>query len=580
MREILLLIALGGMLNVNAQVIPNERIFEWDKAGLVEEIQEPSTTANIVDFGGVGDGLTNNNTAFTDALNSLNGQAGVIYFPSGTFRFEQRLNLESGVILRGNSSDSTTLEFELDQERDLINLTGNLGSTVFNVEAAERGDTTLILDDASGIEAGDLIQLYDNDTDMVLSVWANYSTGQIISVEEIHEDTLYLASELRRDYLLGDEPKMKLIDPIRDVSIENLKIIRLDTTTGQTSNIEMIYAYNCRVKCVESENCNFAHVTVDFSSNISVTGSYFHHAMAYGGGGQGYGVVLEFTTGECLVENNIFEHLRHSMLMQAGANGNVCGYNYSFDPFWMSTGLPQNSAGDAVLHGNYVYGNLFEGNIVQNIVIDDSHGANGPYNAFFRNRGELYGIFMNNNPASDNQTFIGNEITNSGFLLGNYFLNGTGHYEFGNNHLGTVTPSGTSNLTIETLYKSSAPVWYDNHSSWPPLGYPNSLDQYTIEAKYRHDNGQFTACMESNPVGVAEGEVNQLLVYPNPANDWVNVKCKESIDHIEVVDLQGRQVKRSNTKAFDVSGLPNGAYLIRIFVANGEIHNGSLMISR
>ncbi len=41
---------------------------------------------------------------------------------------------------------------------------------------------------------------------------------------------------------------------------------------------------------------------------------------------EAYGTMLHFTTGECLIENNIFEHLRHSTIVQAGANGNVFGY--------------------------------------------------------------------------------------------------------------------------------------------------------------------------------------------------------------------------------------------------------------
>jgi hypothetical protein len=98
--------------------------------------------------------------------------------------------------------------------------------------------------------------------------------------------------------------------------------------------------------------------------------------MPIGGGGKGYGIMVQNTSGDCLIENNIFRHLRHSMILQAGSNGNVFGYNYSIDPYWTEVSLPSNAAGDIVLHGNYVYANLFEGNLGQQIVIDDSHGIN------------------------------------------------------------------------------------------------------------------------------------------------------------------------------------------------------------
>lgn len=578
-RKLLLFTLTMWMFGAYAQVIPSERLYQWNKAGLSEEIQEPSLILDITDYGGVGDGTTVNDAAFASAMDAANGQPAVIYFPTGTFRFEQRLNLVSGVILRGNSADSTILEFELTAEHDLINISGSISSLLSIAEPADRDDTVLVLENTVSIEPGDLILLYDDDADNVFSTWAYYATGQVVNVNEVLGDTLNLASELRRSYLAEDTPKVKIIEPIRDVSIENLKINRLDATTGQTSNVQMRYAYNCRLKCIESENSNFAHVAVEYSSNVLIEGSYFHHAFAYGGGGQGYGVALQYTTGECLVENNIFEHLRHSMLLQAGANGNVCAYNYSFDPFWSETGLPANSAGDAVLHGNYVYGNLFEGNIIQNIVIDDSHGTNGPYNAFFRNRAELYGIFMNNNPASNNQTFIGNEITASGFPLGNYFLNGTGHYEYGNNKYGTVVPSATSNLTVESLYRTSALGWYDTNSSWPPIGYPNTLSQYSIEALQRFDMEQYTACTEGQSVGIISEVKDSPIIYPNPASDRVYVSIPDGVLATDIYDLSGKLIMSSSSNAIDISSLQNGVYLLRIYANRGEVYNSPLIIA-
>jgi hypothetical protein len=138
----------------------------------------------------------------------------------------------------------------------------------------------------------------------------------------------------------------------------------------------MEYATNCYINGVEMDSCNYAHVTFSASSHCAVRNSYFHDAYSYGGGGKGYGIMVQNTSGDCLIENNIFRHLRHSMILQAGSNGNVFGYNYSIDPYWTEVSLPSNAAGDIVLHGNYVYANLFEGNLGQQIVIDDSHGIN------------------------------------------------------------------------------------------------------------------------------------------------------------------------------------------------------------
>ena len=89
------------------------------------------------------------------------------------------------------------------------------------------------------------------------------------------------------------------------------------------------------IQGIESDKCNFAHIDAEYSSNLSISKNYFHDAHNYGSGGKAYGVILHFTSNECKIEDNIFNHLRHSMIVQAGANGNVFStYNYSIDPFW------------------------------------------------------------------------------------------------------------------------------------------------------------------------------------------------------------------------------------------------------
>lgn len=570
--------------NTMAQVIPQERLYNWQKAGLLHPIAEPSTVLDITTYGGVGDGTTDNSVAFSSALSALNGEAGVIYFPTGVYYFETRMTLHSGVILRGDGADLTELKFDLGGNSDLITIRGSLSSTVIDVlDGLSKGDTSLVIASGAGIEAGNYIQLFDNDSAVITShSWATYSTGQVVEVEGVVGDTIYLSSALRREYLEAKNPRLRKMTPIKDVLIEGLKINRLDATTGQTDNINITYAVNCHIKCIESENSNFAHVGVNTSSNIVVEGSYFHHAHAYGGGGQGYGVVLQYTTGECLVENNIFNHLRHSMLLQAGANGNVLAYNYSYDPFWSDPFLPSNSAGDAVLHGNYVYANLFEGNFVQNIIIDDSHGQNGPHNMFFRNRAALYGIFMNTGTPSNNQGFVGNEMTGTGTLQGMYSLAGTGHFEHGNNKLGTTMPSNTSTVTMETLYRDVAPTWYASNSSWPPIGYPNTLNQYSNEAEYRFNNQLFTECEPFVVTEIAKDEAkDEVSIYPNPTNGILNINSVVNVSSISIVSLDGKVVLDEDiTQQIDLSSFANGVYILHLNGLDGSVNRQKVVVRK
>ena len=562
--------------SLNAQTLPANRSVDWSLAGIRGPLPSIPTVVSIVTFGGVGDGSTPNDQAFTQAVNSLSGGPGVIFFPSGDYLFNAPIDLESNTILQGASIDSTTLRFDLGGSDHAIRITGkdNLGTTTIPIDV-NKDALVVPVDDPTGFAVGDYVKISEDDVSLVTSNWAEGSTGQIARIESISGSDFTLESPLRRDYLISRTPELEKLEMVTNVGIEDLRIVRVDATSGQTSNIYFNYAANCWVSCVESNRCNFSHVELSNSTNIEVKGSYFHDAFDYGNGGKAYGVTLHFTSGENLVENNIFDHLRHSMLLQAGANGNVLAYNYSRDPFWTGVILPSNSAGDAVLHGNYPYANLFEGNIIQNIVIDDSHDINGPYNTFFRNRAELYGIFMNNSPASDDQNFIGNEIPNtSGSLLGLYALSGSGHFEHGNNHQGTIKPTGTSALPDTSYYLDTIPEWFQNNSNWPPIGTPNPMGDFDIEAKDRFDNGILVACLAEEDTTISVNELakveNSLVIFPNPAENELFLQTDAPVTGYRISTLQGQLVREEKLSELriDLSTLEGGVYLIDIFLEN------------
>ncbi len=472
------------------QTLPSSRATTWTKAG-AEECMQSIFEINMLDMGADKTGSTSSNSAFDEAIAQLDGGAGVLYFPPGIYFFDETLVLKDSLVIKGAGSDQTVLNFDLGGSGDLISCIGSWsGEPDSLVESAFVGDSIVVVDDGSLWQVGDLARLHKNDADLVNDSWALFSVAQIVLVREIVNDTLFLDQQLRTDFPIDRFPALRKILPIHSVGVECLKINRLDETSTQSKNIYFRRSTECWVRGVESNNCNFGHVVIDQSSHVTVSGSYFHHGFNYGGGGKAYGVVLHGSASLCKVENNVFEHLRHSILLQSGANGNVISFNFSTDPFWSL--FPSNSAGDLVCHGNYPFFNLFEHNIVQNIVIDNSHDANGPYNTFFRNRAELYGIIMSAN-NSPNQNFLGNEITGSGLGLGNYTLMGAGHFEYGNNDNGTIIPSGTGDLTDDTYFYFETPHFTDQ--MLPVIGTPNDLNENSIPARDRFlDGGTVTMC--------------------------------------------------------------------------------------
>lgn len=482
-----------------SQNIPSYRIIDWSKAGS-NCIDNSADTIFLEQLGNSGDLNIYFDSLFYQAQDSLIlFGGGTIIIPAGTFLINATLNLQSNITIQGQGYLNTILQFDLSGANiDPVKIQGSSASIYDTiVTSPQKGNTIFEVIDASIYQIGQAIRMVEDDNGRIFSSWASNNIGQVFSIEaiDLSSNTITMDRPSRLDFDMALNPRIQTFNTKKNIKICALKIDRLDATSSQTSNISFRLAENCIVEGIESNNSNFAHLEINISKDITVSNSYFHHGHNYGGGGQGYGVVIQATSGDVLITNNIFNHLRHSVLLQSCANGNVISYNYSIDPHWTGVSLPSNSAGDMVLHGNFPYLNLFEGNICQNIVIDNSHGINGHHNTFFRNRGELYGLFMNNSPASDSQNFIGNEISSTALFQGFYTLEGTNHYEFGNNHKGTTKPAGTSNLSLTTMYLDNYPSsWSLNLSEFPTIGYPNAEMGGAIPTSVNYLNSEFAEC--------------------------------------------------------------------------------------
>ncbi len=446
---------------------------DWNNTGNSFTIPANAKKINLVNFGGNPDNTTDNSTPLQNAIKSLNGNFGTIDIPAGSYLFKKSISIPSNVLIKGQGSDKTILNFNLGGSGDLFSIQGNVTTTSSPILSGTIKESKVIkVNSTSGFAVGDYVVVKQTANNLLASNWAYNYFFQIVKITKINGNEISFEKSFRLDFAAANNPIIQKINPIQNVGIESLKIKRSDATTSQNSNIFFNYALNCWVKGVEMENANYAHITLQSSANITVSGNYLHDAFDYGSGGKGYGVVLQFGASDNFIFDNIAKHLRHSFLLQAEANGNVIAYNYSYDPYWAEGWFPSNSAGDVVLHGNYPYANLIEGNIFQNLIIDNSHGANGPYNTFFRNRIESYGIVMNGN-SGDNMNFIANEITGSGLLKGLYNIDGN-HVEIANNVKGDLQ---SGNSTETSLINK-------NYST--KIGAPNTFNSWKNDAYYRN----------------------------------------------------------------------------------------------
>lgn len=588
-RNTLLILLIGLRLStLFAGDIPAYRKYQWYKSGASDRYYGNLPTVSIGQFNGDASGTHSNNEAFNEALAALGETGGTIQFIGGTYLFTQPVHIPSNVIIKGNGA-STELIFDLEQEGHAIQFTGRERDQEISLaKNALRGDSTLQLHEGHGLKAGDYLKITLIDSKLAYSDWAKNHIGQIVQIVAVDGNIAKLYSPIRIRLPEG-QSRVRALEPVEYSGIQCLVLTRKDRTDALTSNIRFQNATNCFVRNISSNYGNFAHVEISMSSQITVEGSRFQKAHAYGSGGQGYGVVLQYSSGDNLIQNNVFETLRHSILLQAGANGNVVSYNFSTFPNWDQPGLPSNAAGDIVLHGNYPFANLFEGNVAQNIVADNSHGKNGYHNTFYRNEVDLYGLFADFN-AIDSMNIVGNSINNQAFLHGIYRLSGLGHFENHNVVKGNVKPSNSTQLQENSLYLEQISAFANNA--------PGKTEVYRIEAETRYHEKSPLLCRapvkgdekgnddekeeetkDSTGTSVHTVSSESWSIYPNPAHDNITI-TGASYTRISLSQLNGSTVLRAEgTTTLSVGHLPRGLYLLQLVDNNGRSTYKKLLLN-
>ncbi len=79
-------------------------------------------------------------------------------------------------------------------------------------------------------------------------------------------------------------------------------------------------------------------------------------------------------------------------------------------------------------------------------------------------------------------------------------------------------------------------------------------------------------------VGVPDlTQSNQLTVFPNPVNDYITIKNKEVIQDIEIYDLAGKLVYRTQVQSaetrLNVSDLSHGVYILKATAGNKHYYH-------
>ncbi|TYQ16653.1 UNVERIFIED_CONTAM: Endopolygalacturonase [Acetivibrio alkalicellulosi] len=461
---------IGGSISTGMSTIDQ---YIWNP-GIEGGIPDVSNWINVVDFGAKGDGITDDYEAFKSAI--LSATDGGVLIPKGTYFIKSKLTFDKPVVLKGEGIDKTHLLIDHNSNAFEI-ITYKRGRWTNLTDGYTKGSTQLVVEDASSFRTGQYVEIQqDNDHDVMYTLptwnvgWASGAVGQIAKVVSVEGNTIKIDEPLRHHYNKALNPIIRTQGFAEYVGFEDFSVERIDRS--DTSIFYFKNAANCWIRNVHSKLARKCHVYVNTGYRIEIRDSFFDDATNWGGGGHGYGVQLGFHATNCLVENNIFKHLRHSMMVQLGSNGNVFGYNYSIEPYQSGGGnwIPA----DISLHGHHPYANLFEGNIVQKVAVADYWGPAGRGNTFLRNRIEAEGIRIED--SSNYQNFVGNELVKSDILWDTdsrypHMINPDTILMHGNYINGSVIwdESIDSQTIPDSYYHKTKPSFY-GALSWPSTG--------------------------------------------------------------------------------------------------------------
>jgi len=456
--------------------IPPERVPYW-RPGIPGGIPKVAVRADVSKFGACGDGKTDDTAAIQRAIDAVK-TPGAVYLPEGTYLVTKTLRLRSGVVLRGAGADRTHIKINCTRPGSVgIRIAGRpAGEAIPIGDDVEAGTTTLSVRGAGDLKAGRYVALLcDNDPKRLYTVpqwnadWAQNSVGQVLRVAEARDGKITFDRPIRLTYCRDLNPRLLPLEMIERAGVERLHLRRENDEGGFV--IHITYAADCWVSECHSEWCNRAHVWIDRSRGVVVRDSIYHHAYDYGGGLHGYGVATGRWATDCLIENNLFDHLRHAMITKEGANGNVFGYNASYRCLQDS---------DITQHGHYSYMNLFEGNVVQRVTYADYWGPTGPFSTSFRNRVENAGIDVKGPAISvKDQSHRANILANTFLRSGVAVVGGSRDAWIEKNLFLAVSPDGLDGLTPKSepppgkipasLYLDGPPAFW-GEGPWPGIG--------------------------------------------------------------------------------------------------------------
>lgn len=111
---------------------------------------------------------------------------------------------------------------------------------------------------------------------------------------------------------------------------------------------------------------------------------------------------------------------------------------------------------------------------------------------------------------------------------------------------------------------------------------PNTTYSYQFGAVTQNaggiETGENAAFTTTAPLGLNDNKQRlNFSMYPNPANNILNIDSENELKSVEIYSLLGQKVLLSTSKTVNVSGLSKGIYMVRVEDKNGAVATQKLV---
>ena len=400
-----------------SNILASARATDWSSAGVVGGIPSGSWTqsGSTIPAG-------SSNTTIQNALNSC-GTNHYVLLAAGNFTGLSGLTVPANCELRGQGANSTFLTFTgtsnchgftssitlCSSDSTYMQGASTLGNWTANYSA---GTTTITLSNTTGITLNQTLVALDQCDDgytgssctgspadtsnyyvcneQYTGVGAgcgseggtniyrtNRGIAQVVTATNIAGSSVTISpSIIPPNFRSGQSPQAWIMTPIQNAGIRNLSI----TPSSGNDGILGFTTLNCWVDGVTVNTFNKSAVFLFQSLHTQVTNNYFFQ----GQGADPYGVYIEYSTAD-LIQNNILQSIRSSVVFNGPDAGSVVGYNYQIGSCNVSANCTAGSRMWAFMwNHSFVTNELIEGNIANELEDDNIH-AGHMMNTTFRN---------------------------------------------------------------------------------------------------------------------------------------------------------------------------------------------------